>query len=688
MNLKNSNLTLLQKKNNNANYYQFCISINSMKSVPLITGGLSFLLSACSGGGGSFDVDDVSNPSSSKPRYQDDTSNQRTKSNLDQLSIPSLGGGMKLVAQNLHRSASNEPNLLNDYVVLTGLSSIAEDIKSKNKNGVDLIGSIDEPSASATNPPQNHHGQKYVYSGLYYIPSWKLIDSSNNKFYLGYYGYAYYFGKETATTLPVNGKVTYKGTWSFITATQKNKRYELLRGPGQPYARRSATPEDIDSENDSRNGGTGLISEFSVDFGAKKLTGELYYNKRKTELNKDENRKHKLYDIDADIYSNRFRGKVKPTKEESQDHPFTREGTLEGGFYGPNAEELGGKFLAGDNRVFGVFSAKETPETEKEKLSKETLIDGKLITFSTKKPNGTTVTTTNTAASTTANTAASTTANAITDAKNFTTEDIPSFGEADYLLIGNQPIPLLPEKNTNDFISSKHHTVGGKTYQVEACCKNLSYVKFGMYYEDPLKKEEEKNKEKQEGKEKPTTTTSINTYYQFLLGLRTPKDEIPKEGSAKYLGNWFGYISDGETSYSASGDKERKNNAVAEFDVNFANKTLTGELKRHDNQNTVFKINAEFKNGSNDFTGTATAKDLVIDGKSTQATSKVSFTTTVNGAFYGPHATELGGYFTYNGKDTTPKNSESSSAVSSSTNSKNARAAVVFGARQQVETTK
>ena len=34
---------------------------NSMKSVSLITGGLSFLLSACSaGGGGSFDVDNVS----------------------------------------------------------------------------------------------------------------------------------------------------------------------------------------------------------------------------------------------------------------------------------------------------------------------------------------------------------------------------------------------------------------------------------------------------------------------------------------------------------------------------------------------------------------------------------------------------------------------------------------------------
>lgn len=305
-----------------------------MKSVPLITGGLSFLLSACSGGGGSFDVDDVSNPSSSKPRYQDDTSNQRTKSKLEELSIPSLGGGMKLVAQNLHPKASRGPSLLNDYVVLTGLSSIAEDIKSKNQNGVGLIGSIDEPSASATNPPKNDHGQKYVYSGLYYIPSWNLNDSTNNKLYFGYYGYAYYFGKQTATTLPVNGKVTYKGTWSFITATQKGKKYELLNGSGRPYDRRSATPEDIDSENNSSNGDTGLISKFSVDFGEKKLTGELYYNKRKTDLNASHDRKHKLYNLEADVYSNRFRGKVIPKEPESTEHPFTKEGTLEGGFMG------------------------------------------------------------------------------------------------------------------------------------------------------------------------------------------------------------------------------------------------------------------------------------------------------------------------------------------------------------------
>ena len=240
---------------------------------------------------------------------------------------------MKLVAQNLRGS---EPSLLNgnDYMIFSSLSTIKEDVENNNKNRESLIGSIDEPSASATNPPQNHHGQKYVYSGLYYIPSWNLIDSSKSKYYVGYYGYAYYFGKQTATTLPVNGKVTYKGTWSFITATQRNKKYELLNGLGQPYARRSATPEDIDSENNSSNGDTGLISEFSVDFGEKKLTGELYYNKRKTNVNPSANTKHTLYNLEADVYSNRFRGKVIPKEPESTEHPFTKEGTLEGGFMG------------------------------------------------------------------------------------------------------------------------------------------------------------------------------------------------------------------------------------------------------------------------------------------------------------------------------------------------------------------
>lgn len=651
-----------------------------MKSVPLITGGLSFLLSACSGGGGSFDVDDVSNPSSSKPRYQDDTSSSRTKSKLEELSIPSLGGGMKLVAQNIYPNASREPSLLNDYVVLTGLSSIREDIESNNKSGGTLIGSIDEPKAQ--NSKENHHyGQQYVYSGLYYIPSWRQIDRSKNKYYAGYYGYAFYYGNKTATNLPVNGVAKYKGTWDFITATKYGKNYELLRNSDSyAYSRRSATPRDIDLEDNPKNGDIGLISEFSADFGNKKLTGELFYTKRKTHIQNHE--KKKLYDIDANIYSNRFRGNVTPTESTSEEHPFTSEGTLEGGFYGPDGEELGGKFLAKDKRVFGVFSAKET--TKDPKLPRETLIDGKLTTFSTKTTDTKTNATTSTTASTAANTTTDTTADAKTDEKNFKTEDIPSFGEADYLLIDKYPIPLLPE-NSGDFISSRHHDVGGKTYKVEACCSNLSYVKFGMYYEDKSTTEE-KDKEKQTTKDKEKqTVATTNTYYQFLLGLRTPSSQIPATGNVKYLGSWFGYIGDDKTSYSATGDKQQNNNAPAEFTVDFGNKKLTGELKRAGTQNTVFSIEATFKNG-NAFEGTARANNVVIDSQNTQGTSTVNFTTTVNGAFYGPNATELGGYFTYNG-NSTPKNSESSPAVSSSSNSEKARAAVVFGAKKQVDTT-
>lgn len=627
-----------------------------MKSVPLITGGLSFLLSACSGGGGSFDVDDVSNPSSSKPRYQDDTSSSRTKSKLEELSIPSLGGGMKLVAQNI--LGKREPSLLNEdgYMIFSSRSTIKDDVENvKNKNGGELIGSIKEPNATSQDP----NSQEYVYSGLYYTNSWRdLSKSKEGKAYSGYYGYAFYYGDQTATKLPVDGVATYKGTWNFITATKYRKNYPLFNSGSGAYYQRSAIPEDIDLDRD-----TGLTSEFSVDFGKKKLTGKLYYNERETELNKLKDRKHQLYDLEADVHSNRFRGKVMPTtQKDSEEHPFTSEGTLEGGFYGPDGEELGGKFLAGDNRVFGVFSAKETEETKNKKLSKETLIDGKLTTFSTK----TTDTKTNATTSTT----------------DFTTQDIPSFGEADYLLIDKYPIPLLPE-NSGDFISSKHHEVGDKTYKVEACCNNLSYVKFGIYYEDKPIPEEEKGKEKQ-------TKKPIDTYYQFLLGHRTVSSEIPKMGSAKYHGSWFGYISDGKTSYSTTGDKQRDNSGVSHFDVNFDNKTLKGELKRADTRNTVFNIEATFKDGSNDFKGTATAKNFVIDSNNSQTkNTPINITTEVKGAFYGPHASELGGYFTYNGKDTITKNSENSPTVPSLPNSENARAAVVFGAKkQQVEKTK
>ncbi|HHV6386905.1 TPA: transferrin-binding N-lobe domain-containing protein, partial [Haemophilus influenzae] len=256
-----------------------------MKSVPLISGGLSLLLSACSGGGGSFDVDDVSNPSSSKPRYQDDTSNQRTKSDLEKLSIPSLGGGMKLVAQNI--LGKREPSFLNedDYIsYFSSPSTIKDDVEKENKKNTERTNPIGlEPNTAL----QGSNSQKYVYSGLYYIENWRDFSQSTateKKAYSGYYGYAFYYGNETAKNLPVKGVAKYKGTWSFITATENRKRYSLFSNDsGQGYSKRSAIPTDIDLEVE--NSGTkekGLVSEFSADFGTKKLKGELFYTQRKT----------------------------------------------------------------------------------------------------------------------------------------------------------------------------------------------------------------------------------------------------------------------------------------------------------------------------------------------------------------------------------------------------------------------
>ncbi|EDJ91795.1 transferrin-binding protein 2 precursor [Haemophilus influenzae R3021] len=209
---------------------------------------------------------------------------------------------------------------------------------------------------------------------------------------------------------------------------------------------------------------------------------------------------------------------------------------------------------------------------------------------------------------------------------------------------------------------------------MEACCSNLSYVKFGMYYEDKPTNPKDKN-----------NTNKTEQYHQFLLGLRTPSSQIPAMGNVKYLGSWFGYLSDGETSYSATGNKQQEKNAVAEFDVDFGKKTLKGQLKHADTKNTVFNIEATFQNGSNDFKGTATAENFVIDGNNSQTgNTRINIKTEVKGAFYGPDASELGGYFTYNGKNPTDKNSPT---VSSPSNSEKARAAVVFGAKKQVDTT-
>ncbi|MGN7061848.1 transferrin-binding protein-like solute binding protein, partial [Neisseria sp. P0001.S006] len=137
------------------------------------------------------------------------------------------------------------------------------------------------------------------------------------------------------------------------------------------YGALSAEEADVlRNESEAPKGQTdfGLTSEFEVDFAAKTMTGALYRNNRITH-NETENKDKRIkrYDIKADLHGNRFKGKaLAADKDTGNGHPFVSDSdSLEGGFYGPQGDELGGKFLANDKKVLAVFSAKQKDGAEK-----------------------------------------------------------------------------------------------------------------------------------------------------------------------------------------------------------------------------------------------------------------------------------------------------------------------------------
>lgn len=83
------------------------------------------------------------------------------------------------------------------------------------------------------------------------------------------------------------------------------------------------------------------VSNFTVDFKGKKLTGTLdnWHNAHGGVFNK--------VNIDAKIQANTFQGTANKT------------GTAEGKFYGSNATELAGAFTDNSQKVHGVFSGKK-----------------------------------------------------------------------------------------------------------------------------------------------------------------------------------------------------------------------------------------------------------------------------------------------------------------------------------------
>lgn len=442
-------------------------------------------------------------------------------------------------------------------------------------------------------------------------------------------GGVFYNGTTTAKELPTQDTVKYKGHWDFMTdVAKKRNRFSEVKETYQAGWWYGASSKDEynrlltqkDSAPDDHSGEYGHSSEFTVNFKDKKLTGELFSNLQ--DSHKSKVTKTKRYDIKADIHGNRFRGSATASnKDDTSKHPFTSDANdkLEGGFYGPKGEELAGKFLTDDKKLFGVFGAKQEGNVEKT----EAILDAYALgTFNE---------------------------NDATTFTPFTEKQLDNFGNAKKLVLGSTVIDLVPTgaaKDVNEFTKDKPESTTNKAGEtlmvndkvsVKTYGKNFEYLKFGEL-------------------------SVGGSHSVFLQGERTAEKAVPATDKAKYLGNWVGYITGKDSSKGFNDAKD-----VADFDIDFGSKTVKGKLITKGRTEPVFSITGEIS--GNGWTGTASTAEANAGGykidSSSTGKSIVIKDAKVTGGFYGPNATEMGGSFVH-------KNSSDDGKVS-----------VVFGTKKQ-----
>lgn len=683
-----------------------------------------FLLSACLGGGGSFDLDSVDTEAPrAAPKYQDVPS-KKPEVRKDQ---GGYGFAMRLKRRNWYSAANeNEVKLNENDWEATGLPTAPKELPKRQKSVIDKVETEDGSSniyfspyltqsnhqnsniGNGTKQPKNevtgYKKFKYVYSGWFYKHAKQKIDlSSQNKIaQQGSDGYIFYHGKGPSRQLPASGKVIYKGVWHFATDTKKGQKFREIIQPsknqGDRYSGFSGDDdEQYSNKNDMLKGnqeGYGFTSNLEVDFNNKKLTGKLIRNNKVTDAAASNGYTTEYYTLDATLRGNRFSGKAtatdKSSNEQAKQHPFVSDSSsLSGGFFGPNGEELGFRFLSDDGKVAVVGSAKTRDKT----ASSGGTSGGASVSAS----GGTTGTPSENKLTT------------VLDAVELTPngkeiKDLDNFSNAAQLVVDGIMIPLLPndsgsggsqaDKGKNggtDFTYTTTYTpesdkedtqtgmaangvqtvsnaaggTSGKTkthYEVQACCSNLNYLKYGLLTS------------------KTAAQTAQGAQSMFLQGERTDEKQIPKDENVVYLGSWYGYIANGANGASWSGNASNTTSGnKAEFTVNFDKKKITGMLTAANRQEATFTIDAMIE--SNGFKGTAKTGNggFAPDQNSSTGTYKVHIANAeVRGGFYGPNAEELGGWFAY------PGNGQAENAQTSSGNGNSAGSAtVVFGAKRQ-----
>ncbi|ENT1916590.1 transferrin-binding protein-like solute binding protein [Neisseria gonorrhoeae] len=678
-----------------------------------------FLLSACLGGGGSFDLDSVDTEAPRPaPKYQDVPS-KKPEARKDQ---GGYGFAMRFKRRNWYPPSNlkeNEIKLSEGDWEQTDGGNIKK--PSKQQNIIDALpGNDGEALQDSSQEKQgiskvtDYHDFKYVWSGFFYKQIGNTVKKSGSSITEarnGPDGYIFYKGKDPSRELPVLGSVEYKGTWDFLTDVKANQKFTDLGNvstkSGDRYSAFSGELDYIVKKEDDKkekHKGLGLTTEITVDFGKKTLNGKLIKNNYVINNNGDGQNKYttEYYTLDATLRGNRFSGRATATDKSSdgqaKQHPFVFDSSsLSGGFFGPQGEELGFRFLSDDQKVAVVGSAKTKDNT----ASSGGTSGGASVSAS----GGTTGTPSENKLTT------------VLDAVELTPDgeeikNLDNFSNAAQLVVDGIMIPLLPTESGNgqadegknggtDFTyettytpeSDKEDTqtgmaangvqtvsnaaggTSGKTkthYEVQACCSNLNYLKYGLLTRKTA------GNTGGGGNGSQAVQTAQGAQSMFLQGERTDEKEIPKDGNVVYLGTWYGHIAINGTSWTREASNQENGNR-AKFDVNFKDKKITGTLTAANRQEATFTIDAMIE--GNGFKGTAKTGDggFAPDQNNSTGTHKVHIAEAkVQGGFYGPNAEELGGWFAYPGNGQT-KNAQASSGNGNSAGS----ATVVFGAKRQ-----
>lgn len=680
----------------NNTYYQLISEVEMRKLNYYGIALLPLMLASC---GGNFGVQPVARstptvqtPSDSKPSKPEDIpAPAPAKPSIETTPVnqPAVGAAMRLPRRNIASYKQDGTEIPDKHQAEESLSLKEEDILfldgTPQEQADKLKKKINERYPNVTiytsdSKKDDAYQYKYVRAGYVYTQKGEdeIEQNSGGKWFthrFGYDGFVYYSGEHPSQSLPSAGTVKYSGNWQFVTDAKRYRTKDAGGGVnlgfntfyGNEIGATSYAATDADNREKNP-------AEYTVDFGNKTLTGNLIKNQY---VKPHEQKKPLIiYNIAAKLDGNRFIGsaKVNPDlaeKHAGKEHLFfhaNADQRLEGGFFGDNGEELAGRFISNDKSVFGVFAGKQNSSVPSETHTK--ILDSlKIAADEAADPK----------------------------ARPFIAEPMPDFAHPDKLLVEGREISLL--KDTQTIVLAD-----GRKTTIRTCCDFLTYVKIGRMQTDrpvvkptatededsdhegagpddeneglepeggedglendtddsnassELPAEKDNGEANTAGKNEGNNAESVGTdgkppvqpasAYRnidlFIKGIRTSEADIPKIGNVHYRGSWEARIG-APIQWDNHADKAAK----AEFDVNFANKSLSGTLMEKNGVEPAFYI----ENGiieHNGFHAAARTRDTGIDLLGRGATSSKPFKAEnlhVTGGFYGPHASELGGSF-------------------------------------------